>query len=59
MLKFKIIGAVVKALSSVAAATKAKSDGGAKITAEERDEIIGACMDALVEVLDPVVSTRK
>ena len=56
MLKFKIITAVVRALSTVAAATKASSDGGKAITSGERDEIIGAVLESVIDLLDPLVS---
>ncbi len=55
MLKFKVLAAVVKALGSVAAATKKNSAGGAAITPDERDEIIGAILEAVVDLLDPMV----
>ena len=55
MLKFKVLTAVVRALSSVAAATKKNSAGGSAITPDERDEIIGAVLEAVVDLLDPMV----
>ena len=55
MLKFKLITAVVRALGTVAAATKKDSEGGKRITEGERDEIIGAILDAVIELLDPMV----
>ena len=55
MLKFKLIAAVARALGTVAAATKKDSEGGKAITSGERDEIIGAILDAVIEFLDPMV----
>jgi len=55
MLKFKLITAVVRALGHVAAATRKDSEGGKAITPGERDEIIGAILDAVIELLDPMV----
>ena len=55
MLKFKLITAVVKALGHVAAVTRKDSEGGKAITPGERDEIIGAILDAVIELLDPMV----
>ena len=55
MLKFKVLAAVVKALGSVAAATKKNSEGGSAITPNERDEIIGAILEAVIDLLDPMV----
>ena len=55
MLKFKLITAVVRALGHVAAATRKDSEGGKAITPDERDEIIGAILEAVIELLDPMV----
>ena len=55
MLKFKLVTAVVRALGSVAAATRKDSEGGKAITTGERDEIIGAILEAVIELLDPMV----
>ena len=55
MLKFKILSAVVRGLGQVAAATKKDSDGGKRITEDERDEIIGAVLEAVLDLLDPSV----
>jgi len=59
VLKFKVLTAVVRALSTVAAATKKSSAGGAAITADERDEIIGAVLEAVVDLLDPMVDDAR
>jgi hypothetical protein len=59
MLKFKVLTAVVRALSSVAAATKKNSAGGSAITPDERDEIIGAVLEAVVDLLDPMVDDAR
>jgi len=56
MLKFQLITAVIKALGHVAAATRKDSEGGKAITPSERDEIIGAILDSVVDLLDPLVS---
>ena len=55
MLKFRLITAVVKALGSVPAATKKNREGGSAITPNERDEIIGAILEAVIDLLDPMV----
>ena len=52
MLQTRIIVAIVGALSAVAAATRKDSDGGARITPAERDQILGAVIEALLGVLD-------
>lgn len=56
VLKFKLIASIAKALGKVAAATKKDSEGGKKITPGERDEIIGAILDAAIDHLEPMVS---
>ena len=52
MLQTRIIVAIVGALSAVAAATRKDSDGGARITPAERDEILAAVIEAILGVLD-------
>tara|TARA_R110002020_G_scaffold246376_1_gene460133 strand:- start:434 stop:607 length:174 start_codon:yes stop_codon:yes gene_type:complete len=52
MLQTRIIVAIVGALSAVASATRKDSEGGARITPAERDEILGAVIEAILGVLD-------
>jgi len=52
MLQTRILVAIVGSLSAVAAATRKDSDGGARITPAERDQILGAVIEALLGVLD-------
>ena len=56
MLQTRIIVAIVGALSAVAAATRRASDGGARITPAERDEILAAVIEAILGVLDKRVA---
>jgi len=57
MLQTRIIVAILGALKTVASATRKDSEGGARITPAERDEIIGACVEALLSVLDKRVTS--
>jgi len=52
MLQTRIIVAIVGALSAVASATRKDSAGGVRITPAERDEILGAVIEAILGVLD-------
>jgi len=52
MLQTRIIVAIVGALSAVASAMRKDSEGGARITPAERDEILGAVIEAILGVLD-------
>ena len=56
MLQTRIIVAIVGALSAVAVATRKDSDGGARITPAERDEILAAVIEAILGVLDKRVA---
>jgi hypothetical protein len=56
VIQTRIIVAILGALSAVGAATRKDSDGGARITPEERDQIVGAVLEALIGVLDQRVA---